>query len=223
MSQEKKTAWDYPVKPGTAKWGKLENNKAKTDACQIPAIILQDIPTPDLMTLCLQYPLLYDVFAFNNISNGLNKLFIDFNGIREFAKRETAISSLQEQYLLEIRGFPDKLNKVSNLDLGYLMSRISMLELLLSYSDFYNNTSKENQKKVLETLLSGYKEKCKYPKYFQGIGFATNLFARTHIIVQIDTALSEKLKGKNSSVLFSGMAGADLINTIDSLSYDLIK
>jgi hypothetical protein len=33
------------------------------------------------------------VFAFNNINSGLEKLFSDFNGIREFSKRTGAIDT----------------------------------------------------------------------------------------------------------------------------------
>ena len=218
MSQDSKKTWDYPIKPRTEEWKKLESNKAKVEACQIPKHILQDISTDALMTLCLEYPLLYDVFAFNNTNNGLSKLFSDFNGIREFSKREGAINNLSEQYLSEIRSLPENLNNRSNLEIGYSVARISILEVLLSYSDFHSNTSKENQKKILENLLFGYREKIKYPEYFQGNGFATNLFARAHIIIKIDTVLSEKFEKENKVVLFSGMADADLINIIDSLS-----
>ena len=222
-SAQEKTLWDYPVKPKTDEWKKLDSNKAKVDVCQIPENILHDISTEDLMSLCLQFPLLYDVFAFNNINYGLKKLFSDFNGIREFSKRDSAINSLREQYLSEIYSFPEYLNRGSNLDIGYSVARISILEVLLSYSDFHSITSKENQKKILENLLFGYREKIKYPEYFQGNGFATNLFARAHIIIKINTALSEKLEKENESVLFSGMADTDLINMIDSLSYNIIK
>ena len=92
---QEKTAWDYPIKPKTEEWEKLENNKAKVEVCQMPESVLQDISTNDLMTLCLQYPLLYDVFAFNNVNDGLRKLFSDFNGIREFSKRESAITDFR--------------------------------------------------------------------------------------------------------------------------------
>jgi len=217
------TLWNYPIKPKTEEWKKLESNKAKVEACQVPDYVLRDISTNNLMILCLQYPLLYDVFAFNNTNDGLRKLFSDFNGIREFAQRESAINSLNEQYLSEIRSFPENLNSRSNLEIGYSVARISILEVLLSYSDFHSNTSKENQKKTLENLLFGYREKIKYPEYFQGNGLATNLFARAHIIIKIDAALSEKFEKENKVVLFSGMADADLINLIDSLSYNLIK
>ena len=215
--------WDYPTKPETEEWKKLENRKAKVDVCQIPENVLQSISTNDLMTLCLEYPLLYDVFAFENINRGLNKLFNDFNGIREFSKRKDAINCLKEKYLAEFRIFPNILNSGSLLDGGNSILLISMLEDLLSYSDFHTSSSTEEQKKVLAVLLFGYKEKLKYPEDFKGIGFTTNLFSRAHLIIKIVPTLAEKFEGENSMVLFSGMADANLINTIDNLSYHLIK
>jgi hypothetical protein len=223
ISAQERLIWDYPTKPGTEEWKRLENNKAKVEVCQIPESVLQSISTNNLTVLCLQYPLLYDVFAFENINAGLNKLFSDFNGIREFAKRKDAINCLKEKYLAEFRIFPNILETGLLLDRGGSIMLISMLEYILSYSGFYIHSSIEEQKRVLETLLFGYKEKLKYSEYFKGIGFTTNLFARAHIIIKMDTTLTEKFEGRNKMVLFSGMANAELINTIDSLSYHLIK
>ena len=87
MAQEKKTVWDYPVKPGTEEWKKFTSNEEMVNACQIPEKILSTLSTEDLMELCLQYPLIYDVFAFENLNHGLDKLFDDFNGIRELYQR----------------------------------------------------------------------------------------------------------------------------------------
>jgi hypothetical protein len=222
MSQEKKTAWDYPVKPGTEQWKKLENNAQKVAVCQMPADLLSDISTKDLTAICLQYPLLYDVLAFNNINSGLKKLFSDFNGIRELSKRTDAIDNLREQYISEIQHFPNIL-KASNLEIGHSTTKISLLEILLSYSEFHGNTTKETQKEVLKNLLSGYREKCRYPEYFQGSGFTSNLFARAHVIIKIDTSLSAQFEEKNKAVLFSGMANAEQIDIIDQLSHTLIN
>lgn len=215
--------WDYPVKLGTEAWKNTENRKAKVNVCQIPENVLPYISTNDLAALCLQYPLLSDIFAFENINRGLDKLFNEFNGIREFAKRKDALNCLKEEYLAEFRIFQNVLNTGSLLDRGGSILLISMLEDLLSYSDFYTNSSIEEQKNILETLLFGYKEKLKYPEYFKRLGFTTNLFARAHLIIKIDPTFAEKFERENSAVLFSGMADANLINTIDSLSYQLIK
>jgi hypothetical protein len=88
FSQNKEPQWDFPVKPGTEQWKKLENNKVKVDACQLPEILLKKTSTDDLLEICLQYPLLYNLFAFNNKMDGINRLFNDFNGIRELFKRK---------------------------------------------------------------------------------------------------------------------------------------
>jgi len=98
---------------------------------------------------------------------------------------------------------------------------ISTIELLLSYSIFYEKASNDDIKRTLETLLFGYKEKLKYSNKFQGTGFTTNLFARAHLIIQIDNAFSEIFEGK--TILYSGMADTELINITDSLSYKIIK
>jgi len=218
---QKNTVWDYPIKPKSEEWKELKSYKAKVEVCQIPENILQNINTNDLIILCLQYPFLYNEFAFNDINDGVEKLFTDFNGIREFSKREGALNYLQEKYHLEINLFQEKINTSSNSDIGHSMLLISMLEILLCYSDFYISISKETQMKILESLLFGYKKKNKHSEYFQGRGFTTNLFSRAHIILKIKPSLSEIFAGK--SVLFSGMADAELINTIDSLTYQLIK
>ena len=140
---------------------------------------------------------------------------------RELSIRRDATTHLREKYLLEVKDFQNKLDIGSSLDIGYSIMHISTIELLLSYSNFYEKASNDDIKRTLETLLFGYKEKLKYSNKFQGTGFTTNLFARAHIIMQLDNAFSEIFEGK--AILYSGMADTELINVIDSLSYKLIK
>ena len=157
--------WDYPIKPGMEEWKKFQSNKEMVDACQIPEHVLQNISTNDLMILCLQYPLLFDVFAFNNKNDGLKILFADFNGIRVFCQRKDALSNLQEKYIEELNFFPSKLDTGYTLETVHSKVQISMLELLLSYPDFHTNSTMKEKKEVLKSLLYGYLEKIKYSDY----------------------------------------------------------
>ena len=97
--------WDYSVKPGMDEWAKFQSNEEMVYACQIPENILLCLSTEDLIDLCLRYPLLTDFFVFESLNTGLDKLFSDFNGIRELYKREDVSSSLLKRYNEKIQSF----------------------------------------------------------------------------------------------------------------------
>jgi hypothetical protein len=223
MAQEKKVAWDYPVKPGTEGWAKFDSNKAMVDACQIPEKILSSISTEDLTELCLQYPLLYDVFAFNDLNEGLDKLFSDFNGIRELYKRKEVSNELLKQYNVKLQN-PSFSESTSDAEKGLYIISISALEVLLCRSALQIEAVRETPKKILQHLVSGYEWKSKYAEYFKGFGFRTNFYSRIHVISKMDDSSLKKLsQADKNAVLFSGMADAQAIEAINTLSYQLIK
>ena len=218
-AQEKTPAWDYPVKPGTAEWGALTHRQL-LDTCQIPAAVLQDLSTPNLLNLCLRYPFLEDVFTFNFIAPGLDKLFADFNGIREFSQREDALQALLSQYESDYQ-------HISMLDsdtsaavkVGYAM-KLSMLEYLLCYPQLHSSTPEDMQKNMLQHLWICYQQKCHYPDYFQSTGFSSNLLSRAYLIDQ----LNKELLPNNWSTLYSivAQANAALRSEIDERTCQLI-
>ncbi|MDR3338689.1 MAG: hypothetical protein LBT25_01095 [Candidatus Symbiothrix sp.] len=220
MAQEKKVAWDYPVKPGTEEWKKFESNEAMVNACQIPEKVLSSISTNDLVEICLQYPLLYDIFAFNNLNEGLDKLHNDFNGIMEFYKRKEAVNELLKHYNLKIQNLDFLAGKASEVEKGLYIISISAIEVLLCQYDVQNEMSKE----ILRNLVSGYESKSIYADYFKGLGFRTNLYSRVHVITKMNKQSLEKLESKAiNAVLASGMADIETGSMLDGLSYQLIK
>ncbi|MDD3062805.1 MAG: hypothetical protein PHX50_08180 [Massilibacteroides sp.] len=84
--------WDYPIKPGSTEWAKFEDNASMVKACQIPKTVLDTISTENLFYLVLDYPLIYDIFAFPNVENGIEKFINDFNGARELFNRESVFN-----------------------------------------------------------------------------------------------------------------------------------
>lgn len=80
--------WDYPIKPGTQEWMDLTLEEQMA-ACQIPENALNTLSTACLTERCLQYPFINTtVFSFNYMTDGFNKFYEDFNGIRELYNRE---------------------------------------------------------------------------------------------------------------------------------------
>ena len=216
--------WDYPIKPVMEEWNQLRGSEEKVRACQIPEEALSSLSTEDLTDLCLRYPMLWDFYAFNNTNDGLDKLFRDFNGIRELYKRKDVSGSLTRRYIEKIQSLSLLDNPPPDFRQGSLVIFISVLEGLLSRIELQNQ-DKENQKEVLQALVAGYEGKLKYPDYFKGFGFRTNFYTRAHVIAKMEPSFVERLPHKEkNAALFSGMvADEQTINVIDELSYQLIK
>lgn len=223
-AQEKKMVWDYPVKPGMEEWKKFRSGEEMVNACQIPEDILDSMTTEELADLCLRYPLIKYIFAFDNLNNGLNKLFSDFNGIREFYRKRDVSNSLLNRYSQQIQAFSLLDEKSTDYEKGKFIVTVSLLEVLLSRSIEKNNATKEKSKEVLQALVAGYEEKIKYADYFVGVGFRSNVYSRVQVISEMSKQSMQRLPQKeNNPAKFSGMADEQTLQIIDELSYQLIK
>ena len=215
-------SYDYP-KPGMPEWDTAKSGEERYKVCEIPEHILLCISTEKLARLVTLYPGLwvhiggYNSFTDNNGYGGLDRIFANFNGIRELSKRENALIYLCDEYLLELQKFEYDIDNRWN-----SVIQLQAIECLIGYYKLHNNISKDNLKKILKNLWIGYNEKIKYSDYFKGM-FAGNLFARANIIIKIAPTLSEIFEVNNKSVLYRGIATADMINTMDSLTTELIK
>ena len=218
--QEDRPVWDYPIKPGMEEWKQLQSNEEKVNACQIPDSILSSLSTEELTNLCLKYPLLYDVFAFENLNSGLDKLLSDFNGIRELYKRKDVSIGLLKRYIEKIESLSFLEGEESDLEKGYFIISTSTLEVLLSQI----SEDKDCSKKILQSLVAGYEGKLKYADYFKGFGFRMNFYSRSHIIAKMDSSFVEQLSQKERNIaFFSGMVDEQTINLINEFSNQLIK
>ena len=215
---------DYPIKPGMEEWKKLHGYAGKVKACQIPEEILYSLSTEDLTDICLRYPALGHIYAFNKTSDGLDKLFRDFNGIRELYKRKDAAIYLTQRYTELFKSSSCLYDTIPNVRQGFFVIQISVLEGLLSRIEPQNNNN-ESLKGVLQALVAGYEEKLKHIDHFKGFGLQTNFFSRANIIVKIDPSLIEQFPYKEkSAAFFSGMVGdEETINIISEFSYQLIN
>ena len=74
------TTWSYPVKPGSAEWAAFQSHDEMLAACQIPADVLKSVTTEDLVEICMDYPLIFDAYAYDNLPEGIEKLSAEFYG-----------------------------------------------------------------------------------------------------------------------------------------------
>lgn len=207
-------SWDYPVKPGTDGWKKFQTHQEMADACQIPKKILSSLSTKELAAICLQYPLLIDMFAFNIPDDGIDAVFNDFNGIRELFTRDDAAEELLGWYNCQIQNCSLlKKEDLSDFEKGDFIISTYTFEYLLSRAP-------NNYRKILQSLVVGYENQLEYsPEYISSLNH--NFFARAHIINKMCETCFNEIPEKGS--LFAQFYFKETSDVINNMSYHLIK
>lgn len=91
-------AYEYPpIKRSSEEWKQLSPEE-KHAICQIPDDILATMPTEDLIRAYLNYPYIAIMAAYDNWMAGFNRVYRDFNGLRELLKRDDNAQKLYELY-----------------------------------------------------------------------------------------------------------------------------
>lgn len=77
---------------------KFSNAQERINALQIPQDKLEQIPTCDLLDLCLTFPYLSDILLYDDQEKGYNALSKEYNGFQEFLKRDDCVDVLLDKY-----------------------------------------------------------------------------------------------------------------------------
>lgn len=91
-------AYQYKVLPGSAAWAKLKTHQQMVEAVQIPAATIRQMSTGQLADAVLDYPLLPDALAFNDVQQGVEVVAGRFDGLRELLRRRDAGTVLLDRY-----------------------------------------------------------------------------------------------------------------------------
>ena len=208
--------WDYPVKPGTEEWKNFHDNDGIVNALQIPEDILVSLSTEELTEICLGYPFLHYALYFDRYNDGLDKLFNDFNGVRELFKREDVSKELIGWYDCQIKNLTIWNREGFDTQKGMVSIKTPTLEALLSRvsSDY---------KDVLRSLVNGYEEKLMYSDSTSYKSYL-NFSARAHIIQKMCGQCLDEIPEKERNYLLEGLYENDQTKAIiNKLSYQLIK
>lgn len=140
VSSEERTFVFPPIQ-----WERFDTHEQKLAACEIPDSILSRIPTEELVEVCMEYPLLFDAFAFDTPLKGLKIVISRFNGFQELMKRSNNCTYIFN-YLKakDIRHID--FAELSLEEEGKITLRCMLCEYLLSFNDVLINAT--NKMKV---------------------------------------------------------------------------
>lgn len=86
--------YEYPITQSDPEWSSLSTSEKKS-LCQIETSVLRRLTTPALLETVLNYPYLIDVFAWGDMSIGIETLAANFNGMEELLARADLERSLE--------------------------------------------------------------------------------------------------------------------------------
>lgn len=140
----KKSTFVFP----NIQWEKLDTHEQKTNLCEIPDSLLNKIPTEELVEICMNYPLLFDAYAFETPLIGLKVVTSRFNGFTELLKRKDNCSYIfkhLKNYQIESMN----LDKMSSLDRGEFKLTYTLCEYLLSFDKILSNATNEQLEEII--------------------------------------------------------------------------
>jgi hypothetical protein len=166
-ANERQTSYDYPIVPGTDEWSTLTTHDQMVQSCQIPEDILETIPTASLVDSVLNYPLLADMFLFNDFQQGFEVIYNQFNGIKELFTREDVGTVLWEKYQSYTIAVPnnwtitEKANKVFE---------IEKIEMLLAQNTVFDSLNNKQLNSLLSAARNAYSDKQQNAEIYAGLG-----------------------------------------------------
>lgn len=184
MSMSYAQIYNQPIKPGMAEWKKFTTHQEMVAASQLPLSYIKQAKTEDLVQSFLNYPLLLDMYAYNNPYQGFKEMSNQFNGLAALQAREDAPEVILEAY--------EKVNfsivTTDELANGKLSMVTAAFELLISTDALLQKFSKAQQKKLLKALYKKTEAKKANKLVFGELGVHTALFTATKILEQVQDA-----------------------------------
>ena len=92
--QEKNKLYTFPEKK---EWKNLDTPQKRKKALQIPANVLSQISTEELLDVCFDYPYLLDFLFYDSYQQGLEALARQFNGFKELLGRKDIAAPLTKK------------------------------------------------------------------------------------------------------------------------------
>jgi len=146
-SQGKTDKYIFPIQPGMEEWAKLESHQAMVDVCQVPENILKDMCTIGLVDTYLDYPILFTIFAFNNVNEGLYQVSNEFNGFQELLYRNDCATIFLLRY--ESINPADIDTSMNLIEQGEFMKQFKYMEVTLAFEPLNQKFSTEERKKII--------------------------------------------------------------------------
>lgn len=141
--------YKFPFSQGDAKWKEFKTAQDRIAALQIPEKTMALISTEDLLLICLDFPYLSDVFAFDDLNIGVKVIASKFNGFQELLTRQD-LPEVLEIVFQRISSENLFLSNNSDIEIGDNSIKICILSYLLGRPEILNKMTYPQKENLLQ-------------------------------------------------------------------------
>jgi hypothetical protein len=156
-------AYLYPLTPESPEWKNLKTGEEMYQVCQIPDGILKNMCTKGLIDTWMTYPLLLNIFAWENPQKGIDQIGNKFNGLPELYGRNDAGIELLTKYETTNPGGYDI--NWSSIQKGRFSIDLYVLELTISHPKVVSQFNNVQLNSLLNKSLLNRNVKMSDPLY----------------------------------------------------------
>lgn len=216
IAQENEKPYEFLVKPGTQEWANLTTSKQMDEVCVIPEKILYSLSTKALMTTCLNYPRLIDIFLAGNMQSGFDFYLNHFNGLNELMKRHDLKEVLLQSY--NSLNVPDIRLPEFNIKLSAL--QFDFLELLIAQNIIIKQCDSKEKAVLISEAVKKLKQRIEigesyYRQRTSALIISRILFSENKLESVYNDSGNDIMNIFNSSVL---LVQSSIIDTLLNLS-----
>lgn len=121
----------YPVLPGTTEWP-YGNHQRMIDVCQISNSIVEQMTTAELIQTVMMYPLLEDIYAYDDLDSGFEIVQMTFSGLSQLCMRSDRAQALYDWLSDHRELFLSESNKSGNVYFDFMQNRVKRSFILLA-------------------------------------------------------------------------------------------
>ena len=224
LTQEQSSVYNWPLKPGMPQWKELTTHDEMLEVLQIPVEVLKKMTTKDLAQTCLNDPLFPDIWAFNSLQDGMERVIAGFNGLQEFLKHDNAGLELYAIYkTMDPHNFSESW---SNLKKGKYTSEFAKIEILLAQEEILSSLKQNERFLLLKESVEKQRAMKKYPMYDRR-NQEPNAYLMGKIMQKDNSAIiNQVLQRKPNLQVFlqqGSMASKDIIDEIVSCAQSIVN
>ena len=189
--------FEFPIRPNDGKWETITSIGQRLEMLQIPSNKLTEIPTSELLEICLEFPYLLDVLFSDNCQLGFECLKREFNGFNELLQRDDLLNII----IVKSKSLSNEIEAIQShdsFDRGNFSFKWFVFEMIIAQDDMLKKMFISDVKQMADISMDNLIIKKKYPNLFSDFNTIPTYLLFAKVIerskIDIDNETYERLE-----------------------------